>query len=61
MVADGRGRSLGGIYYLGLLAQTCERAGRIEEALVLVDTALEMADTMGERWFEACGSNSRCQ
>jgi len=40
-------------YYLALLAQTCERAGQVDEALDLVDTALKMADGMGERWFEA--------
>jgi predicted ATPase len=40
-------------YYLGLLAQTCERAGQIDEAFDLVDTALETADRMSERWFEA--------
>jgi class 3 adenylate cyclase/predicted ATPase len=42
-----------GTYYLGLLAQTCERAGHIDEAVDLVDSALELADRMGERWFEA--------
>jgi predicted ATPase len=42
-----------GTYYLGLLAQTCERAGQSDEALALVATALEWVDRMGERWFEA--------
>ena len=42
-----------GTYYLGLLAQTCERAGQTDEALDLVATALTMAEGMGERWFEA--------
>ena len=42
-----------GTYYLGLLAQTCERAGEIDEAMDLIGTALEMADSTGERWFEA--------
>jgi predicted ATPase len=42
-----------GTYYLGLLAQTCERAGQIDEAFDLVDTALETAERIGERWFEA--------
>jgi predicted ATPase len=42
-----------GTYYLGLLAHTCERAGETDEALDLVNTALDMADNMGERWFEA--------
>jgi class 3 adenylate cyclase/predicted ATPase len=40
-------------YYLGLLAQTCERADQTDEALDLIDTALATADRMGERWFEA--------
>jgi len=42
-----------GTFYLGLLAQTCERAGQTDEALALVATALESVDRMGERWFEA--------
>jgi predicted ATPase/class 3 adenylate cyclase len=40
-------------YYLGLFAQSCERAGRADEALDLLDTALKMANNTGERWFEA--------
>jgi predicted ATPase len=42
-----------GTYYLGLLAQACERADETDEALDLVDRALETADSIGERWFEA--------
>ena len=42
-----------GTYYLGLLAQTCERAGHIDEAMDLIATAMEMADRLGERWFES--------
>jgi predicted ATPase len=42
-----------GTYYLGLLAQTCVRAGQTDEALELVAMALETVDRMGERWFEA--------
>jgi predicted ATPase len=42
-----------GTYYLGLLAQACERADQPDEALDLVDRALEAADKIGERWFEA--------
>ena len=42
-----------GPYYLGLLAQTCERVGETDEALEFIDKALEMADRTGERWFEA--------
>jgi predicted ATPase len=40
-------------YFLGLLAQACERAGQSEEALETLARALEMADRTGERWFEA--------
>jgi predicted ATPase len=39
--------------YLGLLAQSCERAGEVDEALGLLATALETAEATGERWFEA--------
>jgi predicted ATPase len=42
-----------GTFYLGLLAQSLEKAGQIEEALGSVATAIEMAHGMGERWFEA--------
>jgi predicted ATPase len=42
-----------GTYYLGLLAQACERADQPDEALDLIDRALEAADKIGERWFEA--------
>jgi class 3 adenylate cyclase/predicted ATPase len=40
-------------YFLGLMAQSCERAGQIDEASALLARALEMADRTGERWFEA--------
>jgi class 3 adenylate cyclase/predicted ATPase len=40
-------------YFLGLLAQACERAGQSEEAWDTLARALEMADRTGERWFEA--------
>ena len=39
--------------YLGLLAQSCERAGEVDEALALLATGLETAEATGERWFEA--------
>jgi predicted ATPase len=42
-----------GTYYLGLLALACERADQTDEALDFVDRALETADKIGERWFEA--------
>ena len=35
------------------LAYCCQRAGEIDEALKLLDTALEMANTTDERYFEA--------
>lgn len=41
------------MYYLGLLAQSYERAGQTDEALALITTALERADRTGERWLEA--------
>jgi class 3 adenylate cyclase/predicted ATPase len=39
--------------FIGLLAGACGMAGRIEEALVLLDDALQMVEKTGERWFEA--------
>src|SRR5437016_14056739 len=40
-------------YYIALLAQACEIAGQIEEALSRLDIALQMAEGKGERWFMA--------
>ena len=40
-------------YFLGLLAQTCAKAGETEEAFDLLAEALEIADRTNERWFEA--------
>jgi len=40
-------------YYIALLAQACEIAGQVEEALSLLDNALQIAETIGERWFTA--------
>jgi len=40
-------------YFLGLVAQICERAGRADEAHALICRALEMTEETGERWFEA--------
>jgi class 3 adenylate cyclase/predicted ATPase len=40
-------------YFLGLLAQTCAKAGETEEAFDLLMEALEIADRTDERWFEA--------
>src|SRR6516162_5308693 len=40
-------------YYTALLARACEIGGQIDEAVTLLDEALQMADRTGERWFEA--------
>jgi predicted ATPase len=47
------GSNLDEPYYLGHLAQTCERAGLTEEALDLLVRALEIADRTGGRMIEA--------
>jgi class 3 adenylate cyclase/predicted ATPase len=38
-------------YHIALLARACETAGRAEEALFLVDEALQIAERIGEYWF----------
>jgi predicted ATPase len=40
-------------YFIALLAAACEIAGQNEEALALVDEALQIAGRTGERWFAA--------
>jgi predicted ATPase/DNA-binding SARP family transcriptional activator len=40
-------------YYLSLLAQVCERAGRAEEGLASIDEALAQARVHNERWWDA--------
>jgi predicted ATPase len=40
-------------HYIALLAAACEIAGQIEEALTLLDEALQIADRTGERWLAA--------
>jgi class 3 adenylate cyclase/tetratricopeptide (TPR) repeat protein len=40
-------------HYMDLQAAACEIAGQIEEALSLVDDALEIVERTGERWVEA--------
>jgi predicted ATPase len=40
-------------YYIALLASAHEIAGQIEEALTLLDEALQIAGRTGERWVEA--------
>jgi predicted ATPase len=40
-------------HYLALLANACEIAGQVEEALTLLDDALRIVERTGERWFAA--------
>ena len=40
-------------YYIALLARACNIAGQIEEALHLLNNALQAATRIGERWFMA--------
>jgi predicted ATPase len=40
-------------YYIALLARACEIAGQIEEAVTLLDDALQIVERTGERWFAA--------
>jgi DNA-binding winged helix-turn-helix (wHTH) protein/predicted ATPase len=40
-------------YHIALLARACEIAGHTEEALTLLDDALQIAERTGERWFAA--------
>jgi class 3 adenylate cyclase/predicted ATPase len=39
--------------YIALLAGACEIAGQVEEALALLDKALQIVQRTGERWFAA--------
>jgi class 3 adenylate cyclase/predicted ATPase len=47
------GSSWNETYDLGLLASCCARSGKFGEALDLLGRAVELADSTGERWFEA--------
>jgi predicted ATPase len=40
-------------HYIALLARACEIAGQIEEAMTLLDDAVEIVERTGERWFAA--------
>jgi predicted ATPase len=40
-------------YHIALLARAYEIAGQVEEALTLLDDALQTAERTGERWFAA--------
>ena len=40
-------------HHIALLARACEIAGQIEEAVTLLDDALQIVERTGERWFAA--------
>ncbi|HEX9396923.1 MAG TPA: tetratricopeptide repeat protein, partial [Burkholderiales bacterium] len=40
-------------FYISLLARACEIAGQVEEAVTLLDDAMQIAEQTGERWVEA--------
>jgi predicted ATPase len=40
-------------FHIALLAKACEIAGQVEEALSLLDDALQIVERIGERWFAA--------
>ena len=40
-------------YHIALLAEACEIAGQIEEAVTLLDDALQIVEKTGERWLAA--------
>jgi predicted ATPase len=40
-------------YHIALLAKACEIAGQIDEALTLLDDALQTVERTGERWLAA--------
>ena len=40
-------------YHIALLAKACEIAGQVEEALLLLDDALQIAEKTGECWFSS--------
>jgi class 3 adenylate cyclase/predicted ATPase len=40
-------------YYIALLAKACVIVDEVEEASTLLDKALQIAEKIGERWFEA--------
>ena len=40
-------------HHISFLARACEIAGQMEEVLILLDDALQIANRTGERWFAA--------
>jgi class 3 adenylate cyclase/tetratricopeptide (TPR) repeat protein len=47
------GSSVGQTFFLAALAYCCQKAGQIDEAVELLDTALARASTTNERYWEA--------
>jgi len=47
------GREVGSPDFMTFLANACEIAGQTEEAVTLLDDALEIVERMGEHWFTA--------
>ena len=50
---NAQGSVLNQPFMLSLLVQSCERAGKAEEALSVLAEAFAIAERTGERWFEA--------
>ena len=50
---NAQGSVLNQPFMLSLLAESCERAGKAEEALSVLAEAFAIAERTGERWFEA--------
>ena len=50
---NAQGSVLNQPFFLSLLAASCERAGKADEALSLLAEAFAIAERTGERWFEA--------
>ncbi len=40
-------------HFIALLARSCEFAGQIEEAMTLLDDAVQIVERTGERWLAA--------
>jgi predicted ATPase len=52
-VAYGATGASPGMDNIALLAQGCESAGQLEEAILLLDDALQIVERTSERWFAA--------
>jgi predicted ATPase len=47
------GAETGMPHYLALLSQACDIAGQVQEAVTLLDEALQIVERTGERWYAA--------